>query len=119
MKEGILRGGRGYRAREKKRVQGGVCVGQGGGCHLGVTHDGTAICLSDGSNVKKRTLSNCEAGAEVWERSVLGGAVHAHTHMQGDTHTHTHCLFLSCSNTSRLEASQSDGVQVKQRFCFH
>lgn len=37
-----------------------------------MTHDGTAICPSGGGGEKERTLSHCEAGAEVWERSMLG-----------------------------------------------
>lgn len=56
--------------REKKRVRGDF--GGWGGWHLSVTHDGTAICPSGGGGEEERTLSHCEAGAEVWECSVLG-----------------------------------------------
>lgn len=44
--------------REKKRVGGGVSMGEGAGGHLSVTHDGTAICPSGGGGEEERTLSH-------------------------------------------------------------
>lgn len=79
---------RGWGGCREKRV--GVISG---GEHLSVTHDGIAICPSGGGGEEERTLSHCEAGARVWERSVLGwGGTHSATHTRTLSHTDTHIL---------------------------
>lgn len=60
IEEGGVAGWRGgmQSNREKKRVGGGVSMGEGAGGHLSVTHDGTAICPSGGGGEEERTLSH-------------------------------------------------------------